>query len=88
MRSPKLQVSLDVTDELVQNMTRDFADVWKFALWLALEVNRRVFSDESPGIMSEYATAYLLGIDWHELAQEYVNDNPSIIKGVQNARTL
>ena len=81
MRSPKLQVSLDITDGLVQNMNKHFPNVWSFAVWLGCEVNRIVFTDSSRGFVSEYAAAYLLGIDWIELAQEYVNDNPSIIKG-------
>ena len=81
MRSPKLQVSLDVTDKLVQNLTKDFVTVTRFATWLAIEVNHAVFDDSPPGLATEYAAAYLLGIDWIELAQEYVNYNPSLIKG-------
>ena len=84
MRSPKLQVSLDMTDNLVnlaitKKMT--FATVSKFATWIAVEVNHIVFLGQSSGLATEYAQAYLLSIDWIELAQEYVNDNPSLIKG-------
>ena len=85
MRSPKQQVRLDITDNLVNlAITKEmtFTAAWKLALWLATEVNRIIFADSSHGLVVEYASAYLLGIDWIELAQEYVDDSPGLIKGI------
>ena len=91
MTSPKQQVGIDLTDNLINLAITEkmaFATISQFATWIAVSVNHIVFLGQPPGLANEYAQAYLLGVDWVELAQEYVNDNPTLIKGVQNARTL
>jgi len=75
------RVNMDMADDTVSMLIAD-GEVFDDTYSLSQCIDDRVMSYlyDQPEMMQEYALAFLSGVDWNEIAEAAITDNPELLE--------